>query len=74
MKTLRPGVEVKTSQMPKLFAGQYGAEISTLLGSGAEVIHSSLWGGDLEGFVLQGGAARPVREAQGRSSPPASPR
>jgi len=54
MKTLRPGIEVKTSQMPKLFAGQFGAEITTLLGSGAEVIHSSLWGGDLEGFVLQG--------------------
>jgi branched-chain amino acid transport system substrate-binding protein len=54
MKTLRPGVEVKTSQMPKLFAGQFGAEVTTLLGSGAEVIHSSLWGGDLEGFVLQG--------------------
>ena len=54
MKTLRPGVEVKTSQMPKLFAGQFGAEITTLLGSGAEVIHSSLWGGDLEGLVLQG--------------------
>jgi branched-chain amino acid transport system substrate-binding protein len=54
MKTLRPGVEIKTSQMPRLFAGQFGAEITTLLGSGAEVIHSSLWGGDLEGFVLQG--------------------
>ena len=33
MKVLRPGVEVKTSQMPKLFAGQYGAEISALLGA-----------------------------------------
>jgi len=54
MKTLRPGVEIKTSQMPRLFAGQFGAEITTLLGSGAEVIHSSLWGGDLEGLVLQG--------------------
>ena len=54
MKTLKPGIEVKTSQMPKLFAGQFGAEISTLLGSGAEVIHSSMWGGDLEGLVLQG--------------------
>ena len=54
MKTLQPGVEVKTSQMPRLFAGQFGAEITTLLGSGAEVIHSSLWGGDLEGLVLQG--------------------
>jgi branched-chain amino acid transport system substrate-binding protein len=54
MKALKPGLEVKTSQMPKLYAGQFGAEISTLLASGAEVIHSSLWGGDLEGFVLQG--------------------
>ena len=54
MKTLKPDIEVKTSQMPKLFAGQFGAEITTLLGSGAEVIHSSMWGGDLEGLVLQG--------------------
>src|SRR5262249_38065048 len=48
-----PGIEVKTSQMPKLFAGQFGAEISTLLSSNAEFVHSSLWGGDLEAFVLQ---------------------
>jgi branched-chain amino acid transport system substrate-binding protein len=54
MKTLRPGIEVKTSQMPKFLAGQFGAEITTLLGSGAEVIHSSMWGGDLEGLILQG--------------------
>ena len=54
MKALKPGIEVKTSQMPKLFAGQFGAEITTLLASGAEVIHSSFWGGDLEGLVLQG--------------------
>ena len=40
--------------MPKLMAGQFGAEITTLLASGAEVIHSSFWGGDLEGLVLQG--------------------
>ena len=30
MKQLVPGLEVKTSQMPKLFAGQYNAEISVL--------------------------------------------
>jgi branched-chain amino acid transport system substrate-binding protein len=54
MKALKPDIEVKTSQMPKLMAGQFGAEITTLLGSGAEVIHSSMWGGDLEGLVLQG--------------------
>jgi branched-chain amino acid transport system substrate-binding protein len=53
MKTLMPGIEVKTSQMPKLFAGQYNAEISALLGSGADVIHSSFWDGDLEALILQ---------------------
>jgi branched-chain amino acid transport system substrate-binding protein len=53
MKQLDPGVEVKTSQMPKLFAGQYNAEISSLLGTGADVIHSSFWDGDLEAFILQ---------------------
>ena len=53
MKVLKSGVEVKTSQMPKLFAGQFGAEISTLLSSNADFIHSSFWGGDLEAFVLQ---------------------
>lgn len=55
MKALSPGVAIAVSQMPKLFAGQYGAEISSLISSGAEVVHSSFWGGDLEAFVLQAG-------------------
>ncbi len=53
MKALDPQVQVAVSQMPKLFAGQYGAEISSLISSDAEVVHSSFWGGDLEAFVLQ---------------------
>ncbi|HTT36541.1 MAG TPA: ABC transporter substrate-binding protein [Burkholderiales bacterium] len=53
IKVMMPSVEVTTSQMPKLFAGQYGTEISALLGAKPDVIHSSLWGGDLEAFVLQ---------------------
>ncbi len=55
MKVLVPGVEVKTSQMPKLFAGQYNAEISAILGAKADVVHSSFWDGDLEALILQGG-------------------
>ncbi len=55
MKVLVPNVQVKTSQMPKLFAGQYNAEISALLGAGADVIHSSFWDGDLEALILQAG-------------------
>jgi branched-chain amino acid transport system substrate-binding protein len=55
MKVLVPNVEVKTSQMPKLFAGQYNAEISALLSAKPDVIHSSFWDGDLEALILQGG-------------------
>jgi branched-chain amino acid transport system substrate-binding protein len=54
MKVLKPGVEIATSQMPKLLAGQYGAEISALLTSGADIVHSSFWGGDAEALILQG--------------------
>jgi len=55
MKQIFPKIEVATSQMPKLFAGQYNAEISTLLNAKADVIHSSFWDGDLEAFILQAG-------------------
>lgn len=55
MKQLEPGVKIATSQMPKLFAGQYNAEISTVLGAKADVVHSSFWDGDLEAFILQAG-------------------
>jgi branched-chain amino acid transport system substrate-binding protein len=54
MKVLKPGVDIATSQMPKLLAGQYGAEISALLTSGADIVHSSFWGGDAEALILQG--------------------
>ncbi|MCC7547816.1 MAG: ABC transporter substrate-binding protein [Burkholderiales bacterium] len=53
MRVLEPDVQVATSQMPKLFTGQFGTEISVLMNSGAQVLHSSFWGGDLEAFVLQ---------------------
>jgi branched-chain amino acid transport system substrate-binding protein len=41
--------------MPKLFAGQYNAEISALLGAGADVIHSCFFYGDQEALILQAG-------------------
>jgi branched-chain amino acid transport system substrate-binding protein len=53
MRAIKPDVEVTTSQMPKFLAGQYGAEISALLASNSDLIHSSLWGGDLEAFLIQ---------------------
>lgn len=53
MTQLFPGIKETTSQMPKLFAGQYSAEISALMGSKSDVVHTSFWGGDLEAFILQ---------------------
>lgn len=53
MQKIFPGSKVTTSQMPKLFAGQYSAEISSVMSSKADVIHTSLWGGDLEALILQ---------------------
>jgi branched-chain amino acid transport system substrate-binding protein len=53
---LKPSIKVKTEQFPKIYAGQYGAEVSALMLTKAEVIHSSFWGGDMEGLVLQGAA------------------
>jgi branched-chain amino acid transport system substrate-binding protein len=54
IKVLKPDVKIATSQMPKLLAGQYGAEISALLTSDADVVHTSFWGGDAEALILQG--------------------
>lgn len=54
MQVLNPGVETVTEQFPKLFAGQYSTEISALTVRAPEAIHSSLWGSDLEAFILQG--------------------
>ncbi|MCX7902203.1 MAG: ABC transporter substrate-binding protein [Burkholderiaceae bacterium] len=56
VQKLKPGVQIGTSQMPKLFAGTYTTEISALMLSEADFVHSSFWGADLEGFVQQGKA------------------
>jgi branched-chain amino acid transport system substrate-binding protein len=53
MKVLAPKAAVDKELFPKLFAGEYGAEISTLLTSKSQVLHTSFWDGDLEGFVYQ---------------------
>jgi branched-chain amino acid transport system substrate-binding protein len=53
LKVIKPQAAIATNVTPKLGAGQYNTEISALLGSGAEVMQNSLWGGDLEAFLLQ---------------------
>jgi len=46
----------KKNQMPKIFAGQYGSEISAISRAKEGLVHSSFWGGDLEAFIGQAGA------------------
>jgi branched-chain amino acid transport system substrate-binding protein len=56
VKDLDPKATVDKELFPKLFAGEYGAEISTLLTSNAQIIHSSFYDGDLEAFIYQAAA------------------
>jgi branched-chain amino acid transport system substrate-binding protein len=53
VKKLMPGVEVVGTYWPKLGATDYTAHISGLIGTGAQIIHSSLWGGDAVTFSKQ---------------------
>jgi branched-chain amino acid transport system substrate-binding protein len=53
LRVLLPKIQVVNQQWPKLFAGQYGAEISALALAHPDVIHSSLWGGDEVSFIQQ---------------------
>src|SRR5438874_2560155 len=53
MKTLAPKANVDKELFPKLFAGEFGAEISALLTSKSQIIHSSFYDGDLESFMFQ---------------------
>src|SRR3954463_10841511 len=55
MAQLYPGSKSEADLLPKFGAGQYGTEISALLSKPSELTHSSLWGGDLQAFVLQAG-------------------
>lgn len=56
IKFLLPQAKVSKELFPKLMAGEFGSEISALLISGAEIVHSSNWGGDLESLIIQASA------------------
>jgi branched-chain amino acid transport system substrate-binding protein len=72
VKKLMPNVEVTKVLWPKLGATDYTAHISALIGSGADVIHSSLWGGDAVTFTKQAigmGLFKKSRMAYSRGEP-----
>lgn len=64
MANLYPGTKVGADLLPKFGAGQYGTEISELLSKPAELLHSSLWGGDLQSFILQAGPRGVFKRSQ----------
>lgn len=53
MKALKPALSATLEQFPTLGSGQYGAEISALLGARPDVTFSSFFGSDLEAFAFQ---------------------
>ena len=53
MKVLAPKAVADKVLFPKLFSGEYGAEVSTLLTSKSQALHTSFFDGDLESFVYQ---------------------
>jgi branched-chain amino acid transport system substrate-binding protein len=55
MAQLYPQAKAEADLLPAFGAGQYGTEISALGRAGSNVVYSSLWGGDLQAFILQGG-------------------
>jgi len=60
---LYPDAKLASDLLPKFGAGQYGTEISALVGAGSDVVYSSLWGGGPAGLRPAGVTARPA-EAQ----------
>ena len=64
MEQLFPEGKVQQDLRPKFGAGQYGTEISSLLSKPASLTHSSLWGGDLQSFMLQAGPRGLMRRTQ----------
>ena len=64
MANLYPEAKAGVDQLPKFGAGQYGTEISALMSQPADLVHSSLWGGDLQAFVLQAGPRGLFKKSQ----------
>lgn len=64
MAALQTDITITTEQFPKIYAGQYGSEISALLTKKSDIVHSSFWGGDMEALVIQGGGRKLFERSQ----------
>ena len=64
MAQLYPDAKKQQDLRPKFGAGQYGTEISALLSKPADITHSSLWGGDLQAFILQAAPRGVMKRSQ----------
>ncbi|GBD11813.1 Leu/Ile/Val-binding protein [bacterium HR23] len=53
MLKLKPDVKVVDELWPRLYQGEYSAEITKLLAEKPDVIHTSLWGGHMDAFIKQ---------------------
>ncbi|MEE9273811.1 MAG: ABC transporter substrate-binding protein [bacterium] len=53
IKALKPDVKIVAELWTRFQAGEYSAEISKLLATKPDVIHSSFWGGGLITFIKQ---------------------
>lgn len=53
MGQIYPDAAIVTELFPAFGAGQYGTEVSALMQQPADLVHTSLWGGDLQALVLQ---------------------
>lgn len=53
LQQLHHSVKVGETLWPKFGAGQYGAEISVLAKEKSDILYSSLWGGDVQAFLMQ---------------------
>jgi len=60
---LKPDVKVVDALWPKLYQGEYSAEITKLLAAKPDVIHSSLWGGHMDAFITQAAARGLFKES-----------
>ena len=62
MSSLYPAAKPGADLLPKFGAGQYGTEVSALASKPSDITYSSLWGGDLQAFILQAGARGALKD------------